>query len=294
GAAGGTGVGAVGGIGTRGPGEKQIEIDRRIVRDRVSALKRELATINERKMRTVQSRRECFTVSLVGYTNSGKSTLLNRLTNAGQFVADMLFATLDTKTVRWAVDESTTVLLSDTVGFVRDLPHHLVASFRATLEEALHADLLLHVVDASNPYAVGQVSAVQQVLDELGCSGIPTVAVLNKIDASTDPVNEQILVTRLPNAVRLSALTGEGIDGLAEAVRRAATADTVRVTLRVPAGDGRLAALIDREAKVLERRYLEDVVELDVRMERRHLDRLTGQHPELEVAAEGDAAAQPS
>lgn len=168
GAGGATGVGTVGGVGTRGPGERQIEIDRRLVDRRVTQLKRQIAEIDRRKVRQVRARHEHFNVSLVGYTNAGKSTLMNTLTGADVLVADQLFATLDTKTQRWNLGEGTYALLSDTVGFVRRLPHHLVASFRATLEEAIHADLLLHVVDASSPTAWQQYQAVQQVLEDLG------------------------------------------------------------------------------------------------------------------------------
>jgi GTP-binding protein HflX len=153
GAAGGTGAGIVGGIGTRGPGESQIEIDRRLADHRVTLLKRKLAEIDQRKVREVRTRQDQYTASLVGYTNAGKSTLMNALTNAGTVTADRLFATLDTLTRRWDLGNGRYALLSDTVGFIRDLPHHLVASFRATLEEAIHADLLLHVVDAANPEA---------------------------------------------------------------------------------------------------------------------------------------------
>jgi len=283
GAGGATGAGNVGGIGTRGPGERQIEIDRRIVRDRVSALKRDLAKIDERKVRAIESRKEYFTVSLVGYTNSGKTTLLNALTGSEQYVADKLFATLDTKTVRWSIDEGLTVLLSDTVGFVRDLPHRLVASFRATLEEALHADLLLHVVDAANPEALRQVDAVNVVLAELKCDQVPTLCLLNKMDAVGNDADGFILAARLPKAIPISARTGAGLDRVAAEVRRIAAAECVDVTLRVHAGDGRLLAILDREAKVRHRRYVGSDVELSVFIDRRHLNKLAGQHPTLEV-----------
>lgn len=283
GAGGGTAAGVVGGIGTRGPGERQIEIDRRIVRDRVSALKRELSRIDQRKIRTVKSRGDCFTVSLVGYTNSGKTTLLNAFTGAGQYTADKLFATLDTKTVRWRIDDGLTVLLSDTVGFVRDLPHRLVASFRATLEEALNADLLLHVIDASHREALQQVAAVNQVLEELGCLEVPILPLLNKIDAVQDEADEPILEARLRGSYRISARTGEGLDRVIEAVRRAATTDTIQATLRLPAGDGCLLAALDRESRVLNRRYDDDTVELEVVIQRKQLNRLSGRHGSLEI-----------
>ena len=160
GAGGGSGAGVVGGIGTRGPGERQIEVDRRIVRDRLTQLRREIKRIDERKNREVRSRSDQFTVSLVGYTNAGKSTLMNAFTDVGQDAEDKLFATLDTKTARWSLGGGRHALLSDTVGFVRNLPHRLVASFKATLEEAIHADLLFHVVDASAREALRQAEVV--------------------------------------------------------------------------------------------------------------------------------------
>ncbi len=283
GSGGGSGAGAVGGIGTRGPGERQIEIDRRIVKDRIAALRREIEEIDHRKIRQVRSRSNCFTVSLVGYTNSGKSTLLNRLTGSDEYVANKLFATLDTKTVRWNFDDTCEVLLSDTVGFVRDLPHKLVASFRATLEEAVNADLLLHVIDASNPESLDQVLAVRGVLDELGCSGVPTIHVLNKIDAIEHEDDVLRHESRLEDCVRISAHSGEGLDTLIDKVRAAARANTLSITLRIPSGDGRTAAEIDRQASVLDRRYTPECVEFDVVIDQRLLDKITGRHPSIEV-----------
>src|SRR6266566_622222 len=153
------------GIGMRGPGEKQIEEDRRLVEKRIHELRFELKTIEKRKERLVASRNDRLTVSLVGYTNAGKSTLMNSLTGAGVYAANKLFATLDTRTRRWMLPSWGTVLLSDTVGFIRDLPHSLIASFKATLEEARQADLLLHIADASNPNAEEQIGAVYKVLE---------------------------------------------------------------------------------------------------------------------------------
>ena len=156
-----------GAVGTRGPGETQLETDKRLLRKRVLDLRRELAEIEARRQREVRSRADQFTVGLVGYTNAGKSTLLNALTGSKELAADMLFETLDTRTRQWKLDDGRTVLLSDTVGFLQRLPHHLVASFHATLEEAVHADLLLHVVDASHPDSAVQLRAVEEVLDSI-------------------------------------------------------------------------------------------------------------------------------
>ena len=160
---------AGGGIGMRGPGETQLEEDRRLVAVRIRDLKNRLVVVQARKERAVASRREELTISLVGYTNAGKSTLMNALTGAGVLAEDKLFSTLDTRTRQWRLADWGKTLLSDTVGFIRDLPHHLVASFKATLEEARQARLLLHVVDASNPQAEEQIKAVNGVLKELGC-----------------------------------------------------------------------------------------------------------------------------
>src|SRR5437879_11057156 len=162
-----------GGIGLRGPGETQLEEDRRMVDQRIRDLKARLAEVQARKEREVRSRREEHTVSLVGYTNAGKSTLMNALTGAGVYVEDKLFSTLDTRTRQWHVKDWGRVLVTCTVRFIRDLPHHLNASFKATLEETRQARLLLHVVDASNPYAEDRVKAVNGVLKELGCADKP-------------------------------------------------------------------------------------------------------------------------
>src|SRR5690606_37415749 len=155
------------GVGIRGPGEKQLESDRRLVEKRIVDLRRDLEKIHRRKERVVHNRSEHRTVSLVGYTSAGKSTLMNKITGAGVLAQDNLFATLDTRTRRWHLPGWGPVLLSDTVGFIRELPHRLIASFKATLEEARRADLLLHVADASNPSVVDQIQAVATVLEEL-------------------------------------------------------------------------------------------------------------------------------
>ncbi len=172
------------GIGMRGPGEKQLEVDRRLVEKRIHDLQAELQDRRAPQGAAGRrARRSRMTVSLVGYTNAGKSTLMNALTGAGVLAEDKLFATLDTRTRRWQLPGWGPVLLSDTVGFIRDLPHHLIASFKATLEEARQADLLLHVADAANPAVYEQIAAVYKVLEELGIQEKDTLLVLNKIDA---------------------------------------------------------------------------------------------------------------
>jgi GTP-binding protein HflX len=274
GAAGGSGAGIVGGIGTRGPGERQIEIDRRIVAKRVAFLKRKLEAIDRRKLREVTARKEHFTVSLVGYTNAGKSTLMNALTDAGAKVEDRLFMTLDTLTRKWDLGNGRHVLLSDTVGFIRDLPHHLVASFRATLEEAIHADLLLHLVDAADPQAVEQIEAVNRVLGDLGVHDKPTLLVLNKADAVIDQSILTILQQTQPNALLISARTGAGLAALRDAVDGRVRGDRRRLTLSLPATNGRALSFLERFADILDRRFDDGRAVLDVRIPPRALEHL--------------------
>jgi len=283
GAGGGTGAGVVGGIGTRGPGERQIEIDRRIVSRRVTQLKRQIAEIDRRKIRQVQSREEHFNVSLIGYTNAGKSSLMNALTDAGVVTADRLFATLDTKTRKWRLGGGDEALLSDTVGFVRRLPHHLVASFRATLEEAINADLLLHVVDASSPSAWEQCQAVTGVLEDLGCAGNRTLVLLNKIDALRDDSNLRVLQQKLPDALPISAHSGAGLPKLVERVREMMTGPPERVTVRLPTADGRAIAFVEKHSQVLNRRYDAQTVEMDVIAGSLVLNRLQTNFPATRV-----------
>lgn len=294
GAGGGTAAGSVGGVGTRGPGERQIEVDRRVVKNRIVRLKREIQEIAQRRQREVQARSDQFNVSLVGYTNSGKSTLMNRLTGAQQNTADQLFATLDTKTVRWNLSEPrspgssrghTHALLSDTVGFVRDIPHHLVASFRATLEEAIHADLLVHVVDISSPNAWQQMESVDTVLAELGCETIPQITVLNKADIPDHGAMTEMLARHRDQVLEISALTGAGVERLIEAVLVRTRNDMTDVTVRIPSSAGRLLAEIDRVADVSDRRYLPEDTELDLHIHKAQLQRLLGRYDTLTVVS---------
>jgi GTP-binding protein HflX len=284
-----SGMGAAGGIGTRGPGEQQLEADRRLVRRRVTELRRQIRDIEGRKARAVADRTDEFTICLVGYTNAGKSTLMNALTGAGVTVEDKLFSTLDTRTRAWDVGEHEHVLISDTVGFVKHIPHHLIASFRATLEEARQADLLLHVVDASHPEVTEQMDAVVGVLGELGCADTPTVTVFNKMDRLADgfaPAAEAellILRRRFPHHVCLSAQRGDGLDDLRAAVRGRLEAGMVEAWLRFPAGDGRLLAYLARRGRVLSREYADAQVEVRLRIRKRHLDSARRHSAELEV-----------
>ena len=255
----GGGGGKSGGIGTRGPGEQQIEIDRRIVQKRIAQLKAELAQVLARRERQVAARTgRVWTVGLVGYTNAGKSTLLNTLTDAQAFAADQLFATLDTVSRRWAVRPGVDIPLSDTVGFVRNLPHHLVASFRSTLAEALHADLLLHVVDASHPEAESQVAAVHEVLRGLDVDLDQVVGVLNKVDQVTDAAALATLRGEFTESVIISAVTGQGLDDLADAVIRRRSEDWTELQLLVPQVEARLAALVHEHGEVISAVWADD------------------------------------
>ena len=251
-----------GAIGTRGPGETQLETDRRLLNKRITDLKKQLAEIEARKMREVQSRSDHFTVGLVGYTNAGKSTLLNVLTGSDELVADMLFATLDTRTRQWRLSDGRAVLLSDTVGFLRRLPHHLVASFHATLEEMLNADFLLHVVDASHPDAAEHMSAVDEVLSSFSHHTRADAIVFNKVDRVEDRIELHTLLQGVEqDVVFLSASTGEGLDRLDELIRRKLDERSAVVELRFPVSDGRTHAMIKKVGVVLE-----ESVEDDVRM----------------------------
>jgi GTP-binding protein HflX len=209
-----------GGIGLRGPGETQLETDRRLIGRRVKLLKDRLQDIDRQRetQRRARRRAEVRNVALVGYTNAGKSTLFSRLTGAQVYAVDLLFATLDTTLRRLRLPDAAPIVLSDTVGFIRDLPHDLVAAFRATLKEAVDADLLLHVVDASHGNRDEQIAAVDAVLAEIGAEEVPRIIVMNKCDATAIPPGVERDECGKIRAVRLSALTGAGIGGLQAAL----------------------------------------------------------------------------
>ncbi len=253
------GGGGTGGLGAgRGPGEKQLETDRRLIDKRIAELKSRLREVEERRVRTVGLRREQRTVSLVGYTNAGKSTLMRALTGADVLVEDKLFATLDTRTRRWHVNAFGDVLLSDTVGFVRNLPHHLVASFRSTLEEARHADLLLHVVDASNLEAERQISTVYEVLKELGIEPKNVLLVLNKVDRVSDQSFVDVLRRRYEDTVTISAAEGLGLDRLNAVVAERLSGGFVEAEIETGVGNGRLFAWLNQHAEEHSRIYPDD------------------------------------
>ncbi len=272
---------AAAGIGTRGPGETQLEEDRRLVDLRIRDLKARLHEVQARKEREVAGRREEHTVSLVGYTNAGKSTLMNALTGAGVYVENKLFSTLDTRTRQWHIKDWGRVLLSDTVGFIRDLPHHLIASFKATLEEARQARLLLHVVDASNPQAEEQIKAVGKVLEELGCQDKPTLLVLNKVDRVADPSFVQVLQSHHPRAVAISAATGRGLEELQDAVAEMLAADFAEAMVETDAGNGKVLSYLAAHAEIHRQEYDGQRVRIRCALPRRLLHHIQG--PDVQV-----------
>ncbi len=253
-----------GGIGTRGPGETQLEVDRRRLLRRMASLERELRALGDtrRTQRRARQRSRQREVSLVGYTNAGKSTLLNRLTDAGVVVEDRLFSTLDPRTRRLALPGGEVVLVSDTVGFVRKLPHQLVEAFRSTLEVVREADLLLHVVDGAAADPEVQIEAVHEVLAEIDASDVPELVVVNKVDAA--PAAARRLAEDHPGAVVVSARTGEGMDDLLAAMgARLRHADQV-VRLVVPFDRGDIVAAVHREGEVVEESHDEGATVLRV------------------------------
>ncbi len=276
--------GAPVGIGTRGPGEKQIEIDRRLVQRRLRLLKRELHEIHERKRREVAQRgADHLTVGLVGYTNAGKSTLFNRLTAGGAFEHSKLFSTLSTRVERWDLGGRGEALLSDTVGFIRNLPHHLVASFESTLEETVHADLLVLVLDVSDPQAAMQLQTVSETLDAIGATAQPRVLALNKIDLLADGSELLVWLNRHPGAVPVSAVSGEGLDALAEAVRDHLAGGAREVTVTADPADGRTLSLVEDRSEVIGRSYRDGTAELTVRAARRQLEEIVARGGKIRI-----------
>ncbi len=269
------------GIGMRGPGEKQLEVDRRLVEKRIHDLKQELLTIHSRRERQVAARREHLTISLVGYTNAGKSTLLNALTGADVLAEDKLFATLDTRTRRWRLPGWGPVLISDTVGFIRNLPHRLIASFKATLEETRQADLLLHVADASSPFIDAQIAAVRAVLAELHVEEKDTLLVLNKIDAVADAAAQRSLQARYPHAISVSARTGMGLPSLARTVSDSLGRWFHDVDVETNASNGRLLAWLAAHGEVLSRHFTDERVTVHCRIPAAMLGRVAAAEAEV-------------
>lgn len=250
-----------GGIGVRGPGEQKLEVDRRVIRRRIARLRGEIEHV--RRSRRVQRKRRVQetvgTIALVGYTNAGKSSLLNALTGAEVFVENKLFATLDPRTRRCKLPSQREVTLSDTVGFIRKLPHSLVAAFRATLEEVNEADLLLLVADAAHPAVEDHIRAVYDVLEEIEAGDKPILMAFNKIDVAAVP-DVQHLTWRHQPSVAVSARTGEGLDDLLQEVDRQLAATHRRVTVRIPQSQAGLVSRIHQSGRVLSQRYEDNAI----------------------------------
>ncbi|CAN5706453.1 GTPase HflX [soil metagenome] len=260
-------------IGSRGPGETQLEVDRRRLLRRVTTLEADLERMSNtrRTQRKARRRGRNRALSIVGYTNAGKSTLLNRLTDAGVLVEDRLFATLDPRARRLDLLGGEAVVVSDTVGFVRKLPHQLVQAFRSTLEVVAESDLLLHVVDAAAPDPEAQMKAVRTVLDEIGAGAVPELVAFNKADVAADEA--QRLVVEYPGSLTISALSGEGIDGLLHAVSDRLRALEEVVELVVPYERGDVVAAVHREGEVLVEAHEADATRLRARLDGAALNR---------------------
>jgi len=266
-----------GGIGLRGPGETQLETDRRLIGKRIKTLNDRIEKVLQQRETTRQERRrqEVPTIALVGYTNAGKSTLFNRLTRADAYTADQLFATLDPTVRRLHLAPGLETALADTVGFVRDLPHELVAAFRSTLQEAREADLLLHVIDASDPERNDRIAQVDDVLESIGARGVPQIAVYNKIDRTGEPPRSETGADGRIDRVWLSAHSGLGLDLLLQALHQRLGADLWRGTLRLPPQAGRARARLFAAGAVIAHHTLEDgVVEAEVSLRRQDLERI--------------------
>ena len=245
-------TGSTAGVGLRGPGETQLEVDRRDIRRRISHLKGELEKVRAHRQRHRTRRKESRipVVSLVGYTNAGKSTLLNQLSDADVYVANKLFATLDPTTRRVSLMDGQQILVTDTVGFIQKLPTTLVAAFRATLEEIAEADLLLHVVDVTHPHVQAQAEAVHLTLEDIDADQIPSIPVLNKIDRLQNPEQALLSLESFDGAVAVSALRGDGVDKLLETIKEKLYASYQPITVELPYNEGGLISLFHDEGQV--------------------------------------------
>ncbi len=275
-----------GGIGTRGPGETQLEVDRRKIRERISHLKKELKKIEAQVIQGRKQRREAYNVTIAGYTNAGKSTLLNRLSGSGVHASAQLFSTLDSTSRRVEPEGGAAFVLTDTIGFIRKLPTHLVAGFRATLMDVEEADLLLHLVDASEPGHEERIAVVNEVLGEvLGGRGgggkkgseaghIPTILVFNKADNLPEGISADNLRARHPGAVVISAATGEGTGELLAAITAEMEKEMITAVIRIPAGNGRTIAMLEANSTVRRRELEGETMVFEASLRRRDLGRI--------------------
>lgn len=268
------GTGGTGGVGTRGPGETQLEVDRRATHRRITVLKRALARIAKQRAIARKQRADTFRAALVGYTNAGKSTLMHALSGADVLIENRLFATLDSTTRRVSLGYNREMLLSDTVGFIKKLPHHLVASFRSTLEEAIGADLLIHLADASHPACEEHIATVIDVLGELDVADLPTMMVFNKNDLLRDSARREHLATTYPDAVWISAETGDGLDDLRWAIYNHLEGDRLTLQVQIPQREGKLLSELYRIGEILHTDYKGNDVCMEVKLSHHNARRL--------------------
>ena len=264
-------TGGGGGGPIRGPGETQLEMDRRWIRRNIGRVRKALQAVEKRRQTQRKNRSEKVKISLVGYTNAGKSTLFNRLTVESVLAEDKLFATLDSTTRKVDLPQKQQILLSDTVGFIKKLPHQLVAAFKATLEEVVEADLLLHVVDVSHPEAEAQITAVNEVLDDLEATDIPMFMIFNKIDNLQTEDDLQILRSQYPDAHLISAHRGDGVAALMEALSNRFAELGTDLSLSIPYTDGKALDLLYKHGTVLNAEYAADAIHVKARMPNRYL-----------------------
>jgi GTP-binding protein HflX len=271
-----------GGIGTKGPGETQIETDRRLIKTKISVLKEKLEKIDRQRKTQALERKNYIRLSLVGYTNAGKSTLLNLLTDSNVYVEDKLFATLDTSTRMLKLSNEKIkkvvsrfpkkVLISDTVGFIKNLPHNLIESFRSTLSEVVESDILLHVIDVSNPNFEEQISVVKDTLNEIGASGRKTVDVFNKVDQLNDFEKLNHLMEEYPDSVFISAQKGLNVEKLLNKVKDDLSKEYIERIIRIKKDNYKLLSNIYKLAEVLDVKYLKTITKVTVRGTKENLD----------------------
>ena len=270
-------AGRAGGV-VRGPGETQLQIDRRLIRTQISRVKKALQKVEKHRRVQRKQRQEMINVSLVGYTNAGKSTLFNALTSEKQLAEDKLFATLDPTTRTLDLLDNQHVLLSDTVGFLKKLPHHLVDAFKATLEEVAEADLLLHIVDVAHPEAESQIDAVDEVLKELGALERPTLMLFNKVDLLEDEEYPQLFRSKYPDSLAISAQNGAGLEALKELLAERFSAQDVDVSLALSYQDGKALDYLYKHGEVFDTDYQGESIKVKAKLPQRYLkalDRLT-------------------
>ena len=266
-------AGRAGGV-VRGPGETQLQIDRRLIHSQISRVKKALQKVEKHRRVQRKQRQEMVNVSLVGYTNAGKSTLFNALTSEKRLAEDKLFATLDPTTRTLDLPDNQHVLLSDTVGFLKKLPHHLVAAFKATLEEVVEADLLLHVVDVAHPEAESQIDAVDEVLKELGAFERPTLMLFNKVDLLEDEEYTQLFRSRYPDSLAISAQDSTGLEALKDLLAERFSTQDVEVSIALSYQDGKALDYLYKHGEVFDTDYQGESIRVKAKLPQRYLKAL--------------------